>query len=215
VTIRADRVGRPDPLSARRWPLEPARRQRGIKFLGDGEWQARKHGIQGRRQWRKVHLALDTATSDIRVVEFTPSSDGDSPVLPELLDHIHEGEEIGTVTADGAYDTRRCHTAIIDRQATPIIPIRKNGRPWKEDCPAAIARNETLRATRHYGQAFRKRWTGYHVRSRIEAKMRCLKAFGERIAARHPDSQTAEIQIRVALINGFNALGTAEIVRVA
>ena len=71
---------------------------RGIKFLGDGEWQARKHGVQGRRQWRKVHLAMDTATSDIRAVEFTPSSDGDiAPVsptgssepargLPELLD---------------------------------------------------------------------------------------------------------------------------------
>ncbi len=200
----------------------------GIKFLGDGEWQARKHGIQGRRQslpshgllahrerGRKVHLAMDTATSDIRAVEFTPSSDGDSPVLPELLDQIPVGEEISTVTADGAYDTRRCHTAIIHRQATAIIPIRKNGRPWKEDCPAAIARNETLRATRHYGRAFWKRWAGYHVRSRIEAKMRCLKAFGERIAARHPDSQTAEIQIRVALINRFNSLGTAEIIRVA
>lgn len=37
----------------------------GIKFLGDGEWQARKHGVQSRRQWRKVHLAMDTATSDI------------------------------------------------------------------------------------------------------------------------------------------------------
>ena len=49
----------------------------GIKFLGDGEWQARKHGVQGRRQWRKVHLAMDTATSDIRAVEFTPGSDGD------------------------------------------------------------------------------------------------------------------------------------------
>ena len=158
---------------------------------------------------------MDTATSDIRAVEFTPSSDGDSPVLPELLDQIPVGEEISTVTADGAYDTRRCHTAIIDRQATAIIPIRKNGRPWKEDCPTAIARNETLRATRHYGRAFWKRWTGYHVRSRIEAKMRCLKAFGERIAARHPDSQTAEIQIRVALINRFNSLGTAEIIRVA
>lgn len=140
----------------------------GIKFLGDGEWQARKHGVQGRRQWRKVHLAMGTATSDIRAVEFTPSSDGDSPVLPELLDQIPEGEVIGTVTADGAYDTRRCHTAIINRQATPIIPIRKNGRPWKEDGPAPIARNETLRATRHYGRAFWKRWTGYHVRSRIE-----------------------------------------------
>ena len=187
----------------------------GIKFLGDGEWQARKHGVQGRRQWRKVHLAMDTATSDIRAVEFTPSSDGDSPLLPELLNQIPEGEEIGTVTADGAYDTRRCHTAIIDREATAIIPIRKNGRPWKEDCPAAIARNETLRATRHYGRACWKRWTGYHIRSRIEAKMRCLKAFGERIAARDPDRQTAEIQIRVALMNRFSALGSADIVRVA
>ncbi len=44
--------------------------------------------------------------------------------------------------------------------------------------------------------------------------MRSLKSFGERIAARDPDRQTAEIHIRVALINRFNALGTAEIVRV-
>jgi hypothetical protein len=187
----------------------------GIKFLGDGEGQARKHGVQGRRQWRKVHLAMDTATSDIRAVEFTSSSDGDSPILPELLGQIPEGEEFGTVTADGAYDTRRCHSAIIARDAVPIIPIRKNGRAWKEDCPAARARNETLRATRHYGKAFWKRWTGYHARSRIEAKMRCLKAFGERIAARNPDRQTAEIHIRIALVNRFNALGIAEIVRVA
>lgn len=59
----------------------------GIQFLSDGKWQARKYGVQSRRQWRKVHLAMDTATSDIGSVEFTPSSVGDSPVLPELLDH--------------------------------------------------------------------------------------------------------------------------------
>ena len=72
----------------------------GIKFLGDGEWQVRKHGVQGRRQWRKVHLAMDAATSDIRAVEFTPGSEGDSPVLPDLLEQIPESEQIGTVTAD-------------------------------------------------------------------------------------------------------------------
>jgi hypothetical protein len=94
-------------------------------------------------------------------------------------------------------------------------PDPQERRPWKENCPAAIARNETLRATRHYGRAFWKRRTGYHARSRIEAKMRCLKAFGERISARDPDRQTAEIQIRVALINRCNALGIAEIVRIA
>jgi hypothetical protein len=74
---------------------------------------------------------VDPATSDIRAVEFTPGSDGDSPVLPELLNQIPEGEEIGTETADSAYDIRRCHTAKIDRQAIAIIPIRKNGQPRK------------------------------------------------------------------------------------
>lgn len=44
----------------------------GIKFLGDGGWQARKHGVQGRRQWRKVHLAMDPATSDVRDVGKVP-----------------------------------------------------------------------------------------------------------------------------------------------
>lgn len=196
-------------------PLNLLLDRTGISFLGGGEWQARKHGVQGRRQWRKVHLAMDTATPDIRAVEFTPGSAGDSPVLPELPDQIPEGEAISTVTADGAHDTRRCHAAILDRQATPIIPIRRNGRPSKEDCPAAIARTETLRATRHHGRAFWKRWTGYHSRSRIEARMRDMNAFGGRITARHPESQTAEIRLRVALINRFNAFGTAEIVRVA
>jgi hypothetical protein len=170
---------------------------------------------------------MDTATSDIRAVEFTPSREGDSPVLPDLLGQIPEDEDIGTVTADGAHDTRRGHSAVIARGGTAIIPIRRNGRAWKEDCPAAKARNETLRATRHYGRAFWKRWTGYHARSRVEARMRCLKAFGEGIAARDPDRQTAEIHIRVirgcvrttdgacrSFINRFNALGTAEVVRV-
>ncbi len=186
----------------------------GLKFLGDGEWQARKHGAKGRRQWRKIHLAMDTATSDIRAVEFTPSRDGDSPVLPDLPEQIPDDEPIGTVTADGAYDTRRRHAAIIERQAAAIIPIRKNGRPWKEDGPAALARNDILRATRHFGRAFWRRWTGYHLRSRVEAKIRCLKALGGRIAARDPDRQTAEVHIRIALMNRFSALGTAEIVRV-
>ena len=54
-----------------------------------------------------------------------------------------------------------------------------------------------------------------HVRSHIEAKMRCHKAFGERITARDYDCQTAEIHIRIALMNCFSALGTTEIVRVA
>ncbi len=187
----------------------------GVKVRGDGEWQVRKHGSGRRRQWRKVHLAMDAATGDIRGVEFTSSREGDSPVLPDLLAQIPPDQPIGTVTADGAYDTRTCHSAIAGRGATAVIPIRKNGRPWKEDSPAARARNETFRATQRFGRALWKRLTGYHDRSRIEAQMRRLKAFGERIASRDPDRQASEIHTRIALMNRFSALGRAEITRVA
>lgn len=29
----------------------------GVRFTGDGEWHSRKHEVQGRCQWRKMHLA--------------------------------------------------------------------------------------------------------------------------------------------------------------
>jgi hypothetical protein len=187
----------------------------GVKVRGDGEWQVRKHGPGRRRQWRKVHLAMDAATGDVCAVEFTSSREGDSPVLPDLLAQLPPDQPIGTVTGDGAYDTRTCHTVIAERGGTAVIPIRKNGRPWKEDSPGARARNEILRSSKYFGRAFWKRLTGYHARSRVEAQMRRLKSFGERIASRDPDRQAAEIHTRIALMNRFSALGRAEITRVA
>ena len=31
----------------------------GVTMRGDGEWRVRKHGPSRRRQWRKMHLAMD------------------------------------------------------------------------------------------------------------------------------------------------------------
>jgi hypothetical protein len=50
--------------------------------------------------------------------------------------------------------------------------------------------------------------TGYHRRSLVEAKMRCLKLLGERVMSRDFDHQVAELQIRAAILNRFTALGT-------
>ncbi|SDG18690.1 Transposase DDE domain-containing protein [Alloyangia pacifica] len=101
----------------------------GIK--AEGEWNARKHGGPKRRIWRKIHLGIDEETLEARAVEVTGSNVGDAPVLPDLLDQIPSDEEIGSVTADGAYDTRKCHEAIAARCAAAIIPPRKNAKPWK------------------------------------------------------------------------------------
>lgn len=136
-------------------------------------------------------------------------------MLPELLDQIPKDQSIATVSADGAYDTRTCHEAIAARDACAVIPARRNARPWRENTPGVQARNETVRATRRLGRTIWKRWSGYHLRSRVETKMHCFKLLGERVMARDFDRQVAELQIRAAILNRFNALGNPRTQRIA
>ena len=140
--------------------------------------------------------------------EFTTSDVGDAPMLPELLDQIPRDQEIASVTADGAFDTLKCHDAIAARGAAAIIPPRKNARPWKPDTAGAIDRNDILRTSKRVGRTIWRRLSGYHRRSRAETKMHCLKLLGQRLSARDFDRQVAEFQVRVAVLNGFTALGT-------
>ena len=179
----------------------------GIKVRGEGEWHARKHGGARRRVWRKVHLAVDDSTLEVRAVEITGSGVGDAPVLPDLLDQIPEGEEIASVTADGAYDTRGCRDAIADRGAEAVIPPRRNAKSWKKDSPGATGRSEALRAIKRLGRTIWRHWSRYHRRSRAETKMNCMKLLGQKLMARDFDRQTAELQVRIAILNRYTALG--------
>lgn len=179
----------------------------GIKFLGEGEWKCKKHGAEYRRQWRKVHLAIDARTLDIRAIEVTDNGTGDAPMLPELLSQIPPDEPIASVGGDGAYDTKACHAAIALRNAQAIIPPRKNARAWKGTQAGASSRNEALRACQRLGCRIWKKWSGYHRRSLVETKMNCFKRLGERVMARTFERQVTELHIRVALLNRFSQLG--------
>ena len=79
---------------------------------------------------------------------------------------------------------------IAARKPSAVIPTRRNGQPWKETTPGAEARNEILHATWRLGRSIWRAWSGYLRRSRVEAKMRCLKLLGERLMARDFDRQT-------------------------
>ncbi|ANB97503.1 hypothetical protein FORC14_1138 [Vibrio parahaemolyticus] len=42
----------------------------GLKVYGEGEWKVKKHGTDGKRRvWRKLHLAVDTSTHEISLVD--------------------------------------------------------------------------------------------------------------------------------------------------
>ena len=127
-----------------------------------------------------LHLLVDSTGIKVEGEgegEWNARKHGDAPMLPELLDQIPPDQEIATVTADGAFDTPKCHEAIAARGAAAIIPPRKNAKPWKPDTPGAIARNEALRASRRFGRTIWRRWSGYHRRSRAETKMRLMSNY--------------------------------------
>jgi len=207
------------PYKGSSGPLHLLTDSTGIKAEGEGEWNARKHGCPKRRPkrrlWRKIHIGIDEQTLEIRAIEVTSSSIGDAPMLPDLLNQISPGQEIRSVTGDGAYDTRKCHDAIAARNAYPVIPPRKNAQLWKPDTPGARARNEAVRSSQYLGCALWRQVTGYHRRSRVETKMHCVKLLGQRLFARDFDRQVAEIQIRAAILNGFTALGIPHTVTIA
>lgn len=87
----------------------------GLKFLGEGEWKRKKHGPEYRRQWRKLHFAIDAETLQIRAVQLTTNNVSDSQALDDLLAQIPQNERIDSVYTDGAYDTKRCRQVISDR----------------------------------------------------------------------------------------------------
>jgi hypothetical protein len=129
--------------------------------LSGNKWNARKHGGSKRGVWRKIHIGIDEETLEVRAVDVTGSNIGDAPMLSELLNQIPSDRDIGSVTADGAYHTRKCHEAIAARNAHAVVPPRQNANAWKSTSAGAIARNDAVNAQRYLWRC----WSGYHRRS--------------------------------------------------
>lgn len=77
----------------------------GIKAEGDGKESAREHSGPKRCLWRKLHIAVDEDTFEIRTIEVTSSSIEDAPMLPDPLSQLPTDEDSSSDTADGTYDT--------------------------------------------------------------------------------------------------------------
>ena len=49
------------------------------------EWKCKKHGAEYRRQWRNLHIGIDTDTLQIRAICVTSNNVSDASALPDLL----------------------------------------------------------------------------------------------------------------------------------
>src|SRR6266849_2751509 len=180
----------------------------GFKVYGEGEWKVRLHGWSKRRTWRKLHLGVDEATGEIVAAVASEASVSDDEVLPELVAQVQG--EIRQVSADGAYDKRRCYEALEERGATAVIPPRRDAKIWQHgNCTGAPwQRDENLRAIRGKGRRRWKQDSGYHRRSLAETTFfRCKTLFGPTLRARSFPRQATELFIKAAALNRMTHLG--------
>lgn len=187
----------------------------GVKVYGEGEWKVRQHGVGKRRTWRKLHLCSDEATLEIISVVASTNDVSDAEALPELLKDAPG--EIEQVSADGAYDQRKCYDAINHRGAKAAIPPRKGAKIWRHANTKAErhVRDENLRRIRKVGRKQWKRESNYHRRSLSETQVFRFKTiFGDRLQTRQIDNQIKELLLKSAILNRITHLGMPDSIKV-
>lgn len=180
----------------------------GVKVYGEGEWKVRQHGFSKYRTWRKLHICVDEETREIVNAEATPNDVSDGDMLSDLLDGVPG--DINQVSADGAYDQRKCYDALNRHGAKAAIPPRKGARIWQHGNSKSErhVRDENLRRIRKVG---RKRWkqeSDYHRRSIAETTVFRFKTiFGDRLQTRNMDNQFKELLLKASILNRMTHLG--------
>lgn len=172
----------------------------GVKVAGQGEWNVRQHGVQGRRTWIKVHLMTDAETGEIVALDVTPPTEGDSPVMEKLV----SGLDLKGVTTigDGAYDSKRCYQAVHAAGGQHLAPPKTGAVRWNSKVPAFKQRNRHLDNMHLVGRKAWKAWAGYHRRSAVESAMHRFKWItGERALSRSLANLKVEITLRAQFLN--------------
>jgi IS5 family transposase len=173
----------------------------GLSIVGQGEWAAVKHGGSGKRAWKKLHLGVDRSGMIVAEV-LTDGNADDSNAALNLIDKMKV--PISSFTADAAYDTTAIYEAAGVRGAKVVVPPRKTATRSRRPGP----RDRTVRRVQEVGRRRWKKESGYHQQARVENTFfRYKTIIGDRLRARHPESQEAEALIACNILNRMFELG--------
>ena len=116
-------------------------------------------------------------------------------------------DDVGSFTADAAYDTIAIYDAAAECGAKVIVPPRISAtRSMRSG-----ARDRTVRRVKKVGRRQWKKESGYHRQARVENTFfRYKSIIGDRLRARHPKSQEAEAVIACNILNRMAAIGMPE-----
>jgi hypothetical protein len=186
----------------------------GLKVFGEGEWKVRKHGYSKRRTWRKLHVGMCAETGQVVVQAISSNDVSDEEAMIGMMGEL-EGEKLGDVLGDGAYDTVDCRQVVYDLGGHPIFPPDKNAQlQRKMKVPCLEGRDQAIRRITELGPDGRALWKQeirYHRRSRVETLMfRAKTIFGDRLKSRRTWAQVTEVAVRMQALNRMTSLGMPE-----
>ena len=177
----------------------------GLELCGQGEWDAERHG-RARRQWRKLHLAVDAGTGAIAAHVLTAAMPTTQPWRRPLLG-LAEGV-VASVTAEGAYDGEPTDAAAAARQRHPppdvVVPPRVSAVPSaaKSDDSIHTQRDLHIHLMAERGRMGWQKAPGYGRRNQAETAMARYKhLIGPKLRARSLPAQRGEAAIAIAVPN--------------
>ncbi len=162
--------------------------------------------------WRKLHIAADSVTYELICADLSLSGTTDARALPTLINETHR--KIREASADGAYDTRYRHDALLRKQIKPLIPPRGRAQYWSDryhERHHAVA-NQRLSSSNDVW----KKKVGYHRRSVAETAMFRFKTImGDPLSLRDYDAQVGEAMAMVKALNKMTLLGMPNSIQIA
>ena len=157
-----------------------------------------------RRGWKKLHLGVDR--SGVIVAQALTEGNVDDATTGITLIEAAAGD-LGSVTADAAYDTVGFYKAASARGAAVVVPPTSTATVSRHG-PRSSVRDRTIVAVKEIGRRRWKKASGYHRQARVEnAFFRYTSIFGGALQARSPGGQVAEALVACNVLNQMTDLG--------
>ena len=180
----------------------------GFRCSSFGRYCEHAHGTIRSRNWLKVHACTGVNTNIVTDVIITDEHGGDSPQFEKLIKETSKWFDIGEVSADAAYSSRKNHEIVDKLGGKAYIPFRKG-------TTGNAGGSALWKQAYHYFQFHHDEFEEhYHKRSNVEATLAAIKKkFGETIKFRNRIAQENEMLCKIigynitVLIHEMIALG--------
>ena len=141
---------------------------------------------------------MDASTHEVICADLSLNNVTDAEAFPGLIHQTHR--KIRVASADGAYDTRRCHDELRRKKIKALIPARTRAGYWQAEY---ADRNQAVARQRLTGSNAYWKWhTAYNRRSVAETAMyRVKQLFGGHLTLRDYDAQVGEVMAMFRALN--------------